>query len=174
MGKSVQNATFFTTKWQIYQICCLWITKTLWQSIVRVIILWTLTHAEKMAITRLGKFWQIIFNLGTFQKNQPSLLKMTTVHQILSSIVWLVKVSVNQLQALFLEPYKQNFIFFITYENAQWAPVLHNTRLARFARAGNPYWRRRLSAVDLHVLTSLDLPLLKIQSLFTFSQNLLP
>ncbi len=39
---------------------------------------------------------------------------------------------------------------------------------------GNPYWRGRLSTVDLLVLTSLDQPLLKMLTLFTYKQNKQP
>ncbi len=63
------------------------------------------------------------------------------------------------MQALFQEPYKQNFIFFITYEKASMSSSVTKHK------ASKVYQDRESLLKGLPpCLTSLDLPILKMQS----------
>ncbi len=52
--------------------------------------------------------------------------------------------------------------------------IPHQGQSERWQRPGNPYWRGRLSTVDLLVLTSLDQLVKILKTLFTFLQSKLP
>jgi hypothetical protein len=72
--------------------------------------------------------------------------------------------------------YSHHLIFFVTYELAQKARLLHNTKLERLAsdKPGNPYCTVQISTVDLLSLTSSDQLLFLMKVYFSLSQNYLP